>query len=228
MSYQSPKNLPEGHRHAYNNGRACERPGSYPVSSETHPPIWNHITRVSEDPCTQRVDEMQSSLPGCYNTNNFFRYCESQNQYSNLMTEPGHFYKTYRNACNIDTDSVLRNSELTNKGEIYNLYTRPYRQAPYKGAGSNSTNPELRDLESRLLQGHYDPTDKACERTSGITYNRMQCLPDYGNPQREIHVIQELVFPTRQGENTRDYVRRVNYEKACLNRANNNLVNRTQ
>lgn len=222
----NPKPLPKNHRHQYYSG-SCERPGSYPVLTKAHAPIWNNITNINEDPCTQRVDEMQSALPGCYHTNNFFRYCESQNQYSNLMTEPGHYYKPYRNACQVDTDSVLRYADLTNKGEIYELYTRSYKQVPYMGAGSNSTDPDLRVLESQILQGHATTNDKPCERTSGITYNRMHHLPDYGNPQRLVHVLEDL-FWVRPGENTRDYVRRVNYEKACLNRVNNNIVNRTE
>lgn len=204
----------------------CQMPK--PEVSEPYKPIWNGITRVGEDLCTQRVDEMQSALPGCYYTNNFFRYCESQDQYANLMTEPGHFYKPYRNACQVDVDSVLRYADLTNKGEIYNLYTRPYQSGPFKGAGTNSISPALIELESRLIQGHYAPTDKACERTSGISYNRMQCLPNYGNPQRTEHILQEYLGAPRGGDNTRDYVRRINFEKSCLNRLNNNLINKTQ
>lgn len=206
-----------------NQGCNIQSPCGIQAGHGYQPPIWNGINNIREDLCTQKIDEMQSALPGCYYTNNFFRYCESQDQYSNLMTEPGHFYKPYRNACNVNTDSVLRYADLTNKGEIYNLYTRAYTQVPYMGAGSNSTSPDIRVLESIIQQGQYAPTFKSCERTSGITYNRMQCLPDYGNPQRVKHVIEPWV---RGGEVTRDYVRRVNYEKACLNKQNNKLLNR--
>ena len=64
MSYtqcQKPKHLPKGHRHQYNSGSPsnCQRPGSKPVLTQPHSPIWNHISRVREDPCTQRVDEIE-------------------------------------------------------------------------------------------------------------------------------------------------------------------------
>ena len=185
-------------------------------------PIWNHITNIREDSCTQGVDERQSSAPGNYATNNFFRWCESQGQYANLMAEPGHFYKPYRNACQIDTESVLRNAELTNKGEIYNLYTQPYAGV-YMGAGARANTPDLVELESQLIQGLQATHYKACERTSGISINRFQYLPDYGNPQRVQHIIPVWV---NGGEPTRDYVRRVNFEKQCLNRKTNGVINR--
>jgi len=184
-------------------------------------PIWNQITRIGEDQCTQTLDEMQSSLPGCYYTNNFFRPCETQEQYANLMTEPTQFYKTYRNSCRIDTDSVLRYPALTNMGEIYQLFAPVYPTAPYIGAGQN--NLQLKELESQIQQGQYSPTFKSCEVTSGVNIDRFDCLPEFGNPQRVQHVIEPWV---RAGENTRDYVRRVNYEKHCLNRQNNQLINR--
>ena len=192
--------------------------------AQPHAPIWNHIGNIREDLCTQRIDEMQSALPGCYYTNNFFRACESQDQYSNLMTEPGHFYKPYRNACQIDVESVLRNAELTNKGEIYNLYTRAIQQVPFKGAGQNSVNADLRELETQLIQGHTTQTgEKSCESTSGISQNRMMCLPSFGNPQRLANVIQPVSH--RQGIPSRDLIRRIDYEKMCLNRENNNRIN---
>lgn len=222
-----PKDLPKGHPHAFNNGQTCEVQGQtnyYPVNK----PIWNQITRVGEDLCTQAIDEMQSQLPGYYYTNNFFRWCESQEQYANLMAEPAQFYKPYRNACRVDTDSVLRYADLTNKGEIYQLFTKPYATVPYMGAGQRSLS--NKELESQLQQGHTATIYKPCEPTSGVTYNRFQCLPDFGNPQMNDPVtgLSRVIEPwVRGGEVTRDYVRRVNYEKHCLNRLNNNEINRT-
>lgn len=191
-------------------------------------PIWNNITNVREDICAQRIDEMQSALPGCYSTNNFFRWCETQDEYSNLMTEPGQFYKPYRNACRIDTESVLRNADLTNKGELYQLFTKPYPTVPYMGAGTASLN--QKDLESRIQQGFTTTNYKACEPTSGVTINRFQCLPNFGNPYVDFpDGRSKLIEPwVRGGENTRDYVRRVDYQNYCLNKANNNIINRTR
>ena len=250
---QIPQDLPKNHRHHYRDGFSC-RPKQYKKGEQefqnqiqsqatgypnqqkpvcqlqgqttyfpVDEPIWNGITRVEEDLCAQSVGELESQLPGCYYTNNFFRWCESQNQYANLMTEPMHFYKVYRNACRVDTDSVLRYADLTNKGEIYQLFSPVYKTVPYMGAGQRSLH--NKDIEAQLQQGLTTTTYKSCEPTSGVFINRYQCLPDYGNPQRVEHTIEPWV---RGGEYTRDYVRRVNYEKYCLNLQNNNIINRTQ
>eukprot|EP00734_Pompholyxophrys_sp_LG126_P000092 Pompholyxophrys_sp_v1_NODE_5_length_12280_cov_3.373988.p6 type:complete len:246 gc:universal NODE_5_length_12280_cov_3.373988:4866-4129(-) len=217
-------------------------------------PIWNGLNNLRDDLCAQNLNEFQSQLPGCYTTDNFFRWCETQEQYANLMTEPAQFYKPYRNACKVDVESVLRNAELTNMGEIYHLYTKPYVTVPYMGAGSgpidapitgvqsrisqqpsNSTTlpatvsttnvPSIIDLESQLQQGFITDNRQACNPTSGVTINRFSCLPIFGNPQRVEHIIPPWV---NGGENSRDYVRRVNYQQMCLNKQNNNIINRTQ
>ena len=252
-----------------------------PISN--YRPIWNGLDNLRDDLCAQNIAEYQSQQPGCYRTDNFFRWCETQDQYATLMTEPAQFYKPYRNACKVDVESVLRNSELTNMGEIYRLYTRPYMGGPYIGPGANSldnsnqlfgttsvntqnssmdrlqsviqsggadvnstnatndtsnfnsietpndgitgNNQSMKALESQLQQGYFTLNRQACNPTSGVTINRFSCLPVFGNPQRVENIVPPWV---NGGENTRDYVRRVNYEKMCLNRQNNNIINRTQ
>lgn len=186
-------------------------------------PIWNGLNNIRDDLCAQNLYEYQSQLPGCYRTDNFFRPCETQEQYATLMTEPAQFYKPYRNACKVDVESVLRNAELTNMGEIYQLYTKPYVTVPYMGAGTNSLNNKA--FESQIQQGYITENKQACNPTSGVTINRFDCLPAFGNPQRVEHIIPAWV---NGGENTRDYVRRVNYQQMCLNAQNNNIINRTQ
>lgn len=189
----------------------------------TYRPIWNGLDNLRDDLCAQNLYEYQSQLPGCYQTDNFFRWCETQQQYSNLMTEPAQFYKPYRNACKVDVESVLRNAELTNKGEIYQLFTKPYVTMPYMGAGQSSL--ANKALESQIQQGFLTENKQACNPTSGVTINRFECLPAGLNPQRVEHIIEPWV---RGGEATSDYVRRVAYQNACLNMQNNNIINRTQ
>lgn len=219
-------------------------------------PIWNGLNNLRDDLCAQNLYEYQSQLPGCYRTDNFFRWCETQDQYANLMTEPAQFYKPYRNACKVDVESVLRNAELTNKGEIYQLFTKPYVTVPYMGAGSGvpntpvpigqgqaqnqqgiaagcmqtggataQSNGSLIALESQIQQGYITENKQACNPTSGVTINRFDCLPVHGNGQRVEHIIPAWV---NGGENTRDYIRRIDYQKHCMNALNNNIINRTQ
>jgi hypothetical protein len=183
---------------------------------------WNQLNNIRQDPCTRTIDERQSQQAGAYNTSNFLRPCETNKQYSANMTEPIHQYKVYQpSQCHIPVDTQLRFSPLTNQGEIYQLLTRPYVSVPYMGAGQN--NSCLRDVESRLIFGDSTTTYKPCEPLSEVTVDRFQCLPDYGNPQRVEHVIPRFLWG---GENTRDYVRRVTYDKKCRNSRNNRIVNK--
>ena len=144
------------------NGQQVQ-PGMVPQPSQ-----WNQITNVREDPCSRQVSETQSQLPNNYVTNNFFRPCQSQQQYAATMSEPFHQSAVYQpDNCHIPIDSQLRYAPLTNQGEIHQLFTRPYTGTPYMGAGTNSNC--SRDLESRLI--YSDSTqnkDKACNSSSRI------------------------------------------------------------
>ena len=180
------------------------------------------MTNLREDPCARQIDEAQGQLAAHYYVNNFYRPCETNEEYSARLTEPMHQYKVYApSMCHIPIDSQLRYAPLTNQGEIYQLFTRPYVSVPYMGAGQNSAC--NKDLESRLLFGESTTTYKACEPLSEATIDRYQCLPDYGNPQRVEHVVEPWIHG---GENTRDYVRRVNHDRWCKNMENVRIANR--
>ena len=186
---------------------------------------WNGLTRLNHDICAQTLDENQSQQPGLYRVQTpGYRWCESSNNYSMLMSEPAHQYKQYRNGCTIDKDSNLRYSSLTDKRYIHQLFTRPYLGS-FQGAGQRSL--DNKNLESELIYGldTRGVPRKACDVTAGVSIDRFWCLPDYGNPQRVQHVVEPWI---RGGDHTRDYVRRVNYEKQCLNRKNNELINDTR
>ena len=182
---------------------------------------WNQITNINQDPCTRAGSETQSQLPGSYTTSNWLRPCETQKQYGVNMTEPIHQYKVYQpDACAIPVDSQLRVGTMTNGGEIYQLFTRPYLGA-YQGAGTNCGAGVQKDIESRLLFGTPTTTYKPCEPLSEVTINRFDCLPSFGNPQRVQHIVEPWV---RGGEASRDYVRRVSYDKFCTNKCNRALL----
>lgn len=186
---------------------------------------WNHLSRLSQDICAQTLEEKQSQQPGLYQVQApGYRWCEPPGTYAQMMSEPAHYYKVYPNSCNIEEDSNLRFSNLTDKRYIHQLFTRPYLGA-YMGAGQSSI--DNKDLESELIYG-LDTRGyqrRACDVLSGASIDRFECLPEYGNPQRVEHV----VFPgIWGGDNTRDYVRRIDAKRRCMNMANNKMINRVK
>ena len=186
---------------------------------------WNQLTRLSQDICAQTLEEKQSQLPGLNRVQTpGYRWCESSNNYAHLMSEPAHYYKVYRNGCTVDNDSSLRYGTLTDMRYIHQLYTRPYLGS-FMGAGQNTA--DFKPLETQLLQGldTRGYVQKACDVSAGVSIDRFECLPEYGNPQRVQHVVEPWV---RGGDHTRDYVRRIDYERQCYNRRNNKLINKTK
>ena len=183
---------------------------------------WNQITRVRQDSCTQTLSEKQSQKPGQYSILPLgYKWCESGKNYAHLMSEPAHQQKQYYNGCNVDRDTETRNIPATNLRNIHQLYTRPYLGA-YKGAGMNTSN--NKNLETEILSG-WDSrgmTRRSCDVLSGVTIDRFHCLPEYGNPQRVQHVIESWI---RGGDNTRDYVRRINYEAKIKNKKTTKIAN---
>jgi hypothetical protein len=184
---------------------------------------WNQHTGVNDDRCTVKVGEAQSQRPNSFVTSNFYRPCETSGQYAINMTEPGHQYSVQGpSQCNIAVDSQLRYATMTNQGQMMKqMYTRPYVAVPYMGSGQNCA--MNKDVESRLIYAEDTTQNKPCEYTSGATISRYLPLPDYGNPQRYTHVIPPWV---NGGENSREYIRNVNFVKFCANKQNTKLANK--
>jgi len=201
-------------------GNQCLPRVQPPVCLPKSRPYWNMKTNIRDDKCYINLDDSESREPGCYQTDNFFRLCDTSADYANLMSEPFVFYKPYRSACRVDVESELRYSELTNMNQLYPLYTSPYLTVPFMGAGQNSL--YHKEIESQLLQGINAHSFKACSPTSGVTINRFDCLPDYGNPQKVEHIIEPWV---RGGEPTSDYIRRSSYALKCSSEITNSIVN---
>ena len=195
---------------------------SSPSSSCLSPSTqWNQLTRLDQDVCAQTLEEKQSQLPGVYQVGNpGYRWCEPNENYVKYMSEPFHQYKQYRSACRTDDDSTLRYAPLTDQRYIHQLFTRPYLGS-YMGAGQNTAC--HKDTETQLLYGNATRVypRKACDVLAGVSIDRFECLPEYGNPQRVQHIVEPWV---RGGEHTRDYVRRINYERQCENMINNSVI----
>ena len=184
---------------------------------------WDDQTRLKYDPCALRQADKQSMDPVSFVTDTTgYRWCESPAAYATLNSATGHFPKQYRNSCVVPQESGLIHSTLTNQRYIQQLLTRPYLGA-FMGAGQRGTT--NKDVETELICGldTRGGPRRACDVLSGVSIDRFQCLPEYGNPQRVEHVVPVWI---RGGENTRDYVRRVNFEAKMKNRRNNEAISK--
>jgi hypothetical protein len=178
---------------------------------------WDDLTRLSFDPCARAAYDKQSMGPGSYlTTPHGYRECDTQEQYALYMTEPMHYQKVYTNGCVVNKESELRMSQLTNPRLLHPLQTRPYLGS-YMGAGQGSLG--HKELETQLQCGLVTHSYKACTPKESV--DRFETLPEFGNPQRVQHIVEPW---TRGGDNTRDYVRRINYEAKLLNRKNNRVL----
>ena len=186
---------------------------------------WNDQTRLMYDSCARFTYDQQSRGSGRYMTGEpGWRWCETEKQYSRNMCEPFHYQKVYRNGCKVENESDLIHAPLTDPRVINQVFTRPYLGS-YMGAGQNTS--DYKDVESELIHGldTRGGPRKACDVLAGVSIDRFHCLPEYGNPQRVQHVVEPWV---RGGDNTRDYVRRINYELRLKNAKNNKVIHRQE
>lgn len=184
---------------------------------------WNDQTRLRYDSCARKIYDNQSKGTGQYLTGTpGWRPCETSSEYANHLCEPMHYQKVYRSSCKVNQESKLLHAPLSDPRLIHQIYTRPYLGA-YKGAGQNALG--HKDIESKLIHGidTRGGPRKAGDVLAGVSIDRFECLPEYGNPQRVQHVIEPWI---RGGDNTRDYVRRINYEQRLKNSKNNKIINR--
>ncbi len=170
----------------------------------------HQMTSLRQDPSVVMVDEYQSMQPASYMLTDYYqdRWCDSRQDYANRIgQQPMLFYKPYENSCVVSDSTKLRNGKMTNKRYINQLTARPFvgpaTQVPGRNDSSKNT-----DLSSQLRHGVATTTYKPIEKTSGISIDRFDCLPEYGNPQRIEHVLEPWV---RGGEHTRDAIRRQDY-----------------
>lgn len=185
------------------------------------------FTRLEYDPCAYRKEELESSGPGLYKLTEFDPHCDTNCDVGNRLNNVTHFPKHYSNPlCYADDENDLIFSKISNLNTINQLYIRPYK-GMYAGSGTRSLG--NKDLESVLQQGLDTTSKKACNVLSGrdTSSYRFNILPTYGNPQRVQHVMPppvEVGGWVRGGDHTRDFVRRVDYQRRCLNRHSNNII----
>ncbi len=184
---------------------------------------WDDQTRLRYDPCARAQYDKESKASVNFVTDTAgFRWCESPNNYANTVREITHYPKVYRNGCQAGIETTLSHAPLTNMKHKHQLLHRPYHGA-YMGAGQSTAS--NKDTETELIYGldTRGGPRRACDVLSGVSIDRFQCLPEYGNPQRVEHIVPTWI---RGGDNTRDYVRRINYEANVINKKNNEIINR--
>ena len=172
--------------------------------------LWDNATGLKDNGCEAALHDKESQAVGQYGYEApGYIWCESKKMYIKNLADPGHFQKEYRSACRVDTDSRLRYAALSDPNLINQLWARPYAGC-YKGAGQRALNKNV--LETELLTGIDTRVKPACDVLADAHIDRFDYLPAYGNPQRVQHVIPAWTWG---GDNSRDYVRQINYVKQC-------------
>jgi hypothetical protein len=167
-------------------------------------------TRLSEDVCYLAIRNKQSLGVGQHEIETpGFRPMETQLEYSQLLTEPGHFNKEYRNANAVMDETMLQQSALTQYRFNNQLFARPYA-GNFMGAGQPSL--DKKDLESALFMKSEARVSKS-NNLPGINIDRFDYLPL--DPQELSHIETPKTW-IRGGDATRDYVRRKLYPQKCL------------
>jgi len=189
---------------------------------------WNVEGNIRRDSNIVHINEMESMKSGIYRLESSDPSNINTAEYLERVNEICQLQKQYRNTLHkADEETSLQRRKISNLREINQLYTRPYK-GMYMGAGTRSI--DNKDLESKLQQGlltNYKM--KATQPTRTKTTHRFIDLPDYGNPQRIQHIDPppiEIGGWNRNGLNTRDIARQVDYRRRCLNVDNEKIVNK--
>jgi len=174
---------------------------------------FNTGTRRNEDDgMISYKDDMDKKFAS-YTTINFYND-NSRQKFMKSLDNVGMSATKNRDGfgSNVDTESDLLKSALTNDKMRQQLATRPYN-VPYMGAGeTHIVQPEV---YSRLVSGAETRVKKATDALSGVSIDRfipmVPCLAK--NIQNTDHIIPE--YWIRGGESSRSYIQNVDYFKMC-------------
>lgn len=174
---------------------------------------FNTGTRRNEDNGMISFKDNMDKKFASYTTMNFYND-NSRQKYMKSLDNVGMSATNNRDGfgSNVDTESDLLKSVLTNDKMRQPLATRPYN-VPYMGAGeTHIVQPEV---YSRLVSGAETRVKKATDALSGVSIDRfipmVPCLAK--NVQNTDHIIPE--YWIRGGESSRAYIQNVDYFKMC-------------
>jgi hypothetical protein len=174
---------------------------------------FNTGTRRNEDGGMVSFKDDMDKKFASYTTMNFYND-NSRQKYMKSLDNVGMSATNNRDGYGgqVDTESGLLKSALTNDKMPQQLETRPYN-VPYMGAGeTHIVQPEV---YSRLVSGAETRVKKATDALSGVSIDRfipmVPCLAK--NVQNTDHIIPE--YWIRGGESSRAYIQNVDYFKMC-------------
>ena len=174
---------------------------------------FNTGTRRNEDDGMVSFKDDMDKKFASYTTMNFYND-NSRQKYMKSLDNVGMSATNNRDGYGgqVDTESGLLKSALTNDKMPQQLETRPYN-VPYMGAGeTHIVQPEV---YSRLVSGAETRVKKATDALSGVSIDRfipmVPCLAK--NVQNTDHIIPE--YWIRGGESSRAYIQNVDYFKMC-------------
>jgi hypothetical protein len=174
---------------------------------------FNTGTRRNEDDGMVSYKDGMDKKFASYTTMNFYND-NSRQKFMKSLDNVGMSATKNRDGYGgqVDTESGLLKSVLTNDKMPQQLATRPYN-VPYMGAGeTHIVQPEV---YSRLVSGAETRVKKATDALSGVSIDRfipmVPCLAK--NIQNTDHIIPE--YWIRGGESSRAYIQNVDYFKMC-------------
>ena len=174
---------------------------------------FNTGTRRNEDDGMVSYKDGMDKKFASYTTMNFYND-NSRQKFMKSLDNVGMSATKNRDGfgSNVDTESGLLMSAITNDKMPQQLATRPYN-VPYMGAGeTHIVQPEV---YSRLVSGAETRVKKATDALSGVSIDRfipmVPCLAK--NIQNTDHIIPE--YWIRGGESSRAYIQNVDYFKMC-------------
>ena len=172
------------------------------------------FTRVRDDPCNQRFQNMETVKPGSYNTLNLYPSLDTAERIAYeqpIVPERDGFGWSARS---IDIDSTLRNHGLQTLSPHCPLRSRtqarPFVTVPYMGRGKGDVN-----AESRLFMPEFVRQSKECGTISDSGYENQftPLIPHMArNVQNPKNLIQEVAAPgwINGGIPSRQWVRDLN------------------
>ena len=175
--------------------------------------LFNNGTRRNEDDGMVSYKDNLDQKFASYNTMNFYNDASRQ-KFMKSLDNVGMSANLNRDGYGnqIDVESNLMKSSMTNDKSPQQLSTRPYN-GPYMGAGeTHIVQPEI---YSKLVSGAETRVKKASDALSGVSIDRfipmVPCLAK--NIQNTDHIIPE--YWIRGGESSRAYIQNVDYFKMC-------------
>lgn len=166
---------------------------------------FNKKANIHDDACTVNANEKQSAKAGGYYTERHTYKCTNENINNIALQQPAvNFRDGFGWTCNIDSDSKLRKSKLTNKNNKEQFKGFPQPSIPYRGSGIRQNDI---DKESTLIHSSNTRKVKSENISSGKgTYpERFFKLHEHSNPQKVSSVIPPF---SRVGQPTRDTFRK--------------------